>query len=130
MELQHWCFKLLSISSKKSDPKMVKNQINPYKKGIVTKYRKSKAFQDSKKQFSSFQPPWELVRDTAADLETIPCDQNLTVQEVMQKKHKDNWNRKYCTESMFLKGLKSSNCSEVLTFVVLVWYQFIHMKQE
>ena len=36
---------------------MVKNQINPYKKRIVTKYRKSKAFQDSKKQFSSFQPP-------------------------------------------------------------------------
>lgn len=47
---------------------MVKNQINPYKKEIVTKYRKSKAFQDSKKQFSSFQPPWESVRDTATDL--------------------------------------------------------------
>ena len=65
---------------------MVNNQINFYKKGVITKYYKSKTFQDSKKQVPSFPQPGESLGDATLDLEIIPFDQEVIVQEFMQKK--------------------------------------------
>ena len=66
---------------------MVKNQINFYKKGVITKYYKSKAFQDSKKQVPSFPQPGDSLGDATLDLEIIPFDQGVIVhEEFMQKK--------------------------------------------
>ena len=64
---------------------MVKKKVNSHKKGIITNYYKPKTFQDSKRQFSSFPAPGESVGDAALDLEIIPYNQEVIVQEFMQK---------------------------------------------
>ena len=52
----------------------------------MTKYYKSKSFQDSKKQVPSFRQPGESLGDATLDLEIIPFDQEVIVQEFIQKK--------------------------------------------